>query len=214
MNQMNEPSMGAPQSGSSPGSQAVEAVHERADIARDEMGHVAESAKDEVRSLADEARTQVRERVDEQSAQLGDTVRQFGQELSSMAEHADAPEQPAARAVRQIGDRVQDVADHVERRGVDGLIEDLKRFARQHPGQFIAGAAAAGFVVGRLVRNVDTSALADQVKGDGHDPARSEPTIDLTDEGPFREPTAPGQVIGAGSAGSIAGVAGEEVGTW
>jgi ElaB/YqjD/DUF883 family membrane-anchored ribosome-binding protein len=214
VNQMNEPGSGAEQqSVSSTGSQAMETVQQRAGMAREEVAHVADSAKDEMRSFADEARTQVREQVDQQGAQLGDAVHQFGSQLTGMASNADDPQQPSARAVRQIGDRVTSAADRFEQRGVDGLLDDIKRFARQHPGQFIAGAAAAGFLVGRLLRNVDTSAVTDQMTGNGQQDQDERSVIDLTGEA--SAPSAPADPAGgAGSAGSTTGVGSEEVGAW
>jgi hypothetical protein len=218
MNHMDEPASGAGDtSASSPGTQAVEAVQQRAEVARDEMSHVADTARDEMRSFADEAKTHVRERVDQQGAQLGDAVREFGGQLTGMASAVDDPHQASARAVRQIGERVTGVADRFEQQGVDGLLEDIKRFARRHPGQFIAGAAAAGFVVGRVLRNVDTTAVTDQMRSGGQGDGRradDESVIDLT--GDLSSPGRPAEpVVGAGHAGgSIAGVAGEEVGTW
>jgi ElaB/YqjD/DUF883 family membrane-anchored ribosome-binding protein len=221
MNEMNDPGSGlAQQSGSNPGSQTMDTIQERAEVARDEMSHVADSARHEIRSFADEAKTQVRGRIDEEGAHLNDAVRQFGGQLADMGRNADDPDGPAARAVAQLGERVTTLADQYQDRGVNGVLEDVKAYARRRPGQFIAIAAAAGFVVGRLIRNVDTAALTSQMQGQGSDSSRlgqDQDIIDLTAEGeralPPSEPMVGSTASGAGRP-SVAGIAGEEVGTW
>lgn len=227
MNQMNDPGSAPRGQSSGQGSQTMEkvqeTVHDRAEVARDEMSHVTDTARQEVRSLADEARSQVRGRLDEESAHLGDAMRQFGGDLSQMSEKADDPESPAARATSMVGERVSRMADEYQDKGINGLLDDVKAFARRHPGQFIFGAAAAGFLVGRLVRNVDTSAITPGSDGQRQTsmggPLPGQPdVIDLTEgerELPGREPLAGSTPTAAGPTGSsIAGIAGEEVGTW
>src|SRR3712207_8459580 len=52
---------------------------------------------------------------------------------------------------------VQRLADSLENRRPEELLEDLKRFARQRPGVFVLGALGAGFLAGRVLRTVDRS---------------------------------------------------------
>lgn len=220
MSQTNAPGTAA-SSGS--GSQAMEKVHERAEVAKDEVRDLSESAREEIRSFADEARSQVRSRIDDESAQLGDAVRRFGDDLRDLGHRAEDPGSPAARTATMVGERVSQVADEYQRKGVHGVLEDVKGFARRHPAQFLLGAAAAGFVVGRLVRNVDTAAVTPG--SNGEDSSRSmegQPdVIDLTDDGrPVGERPLPSSEqlgvapAGGGPRGPVAGIAGEEVGTW
>ena len=41
----------------------------------------------------------------------------------------------------------------LEDRGIEGVVDDVSRFARRRPGVFLLAAAGAGFVVGRFVRS-------------------------------------------------------------
>jgi hypothetical protein len=228
MSQMNEIDDGQPTpSAQDTGSQAMEAVQQRAEVAREEVANVAHHATDDARQLAREATRHVRDRIDEQGAQVGNAMRQFGEDLSRMADSADDPDRPSARVVRQVGEQVGSVADQFERRGVDGLVGDVKQFARRHPGQFIFGALAAGFVAGRLVRNVDTGAIAEEMKASDDRPSSSDQAvIDLTgadqsapptpgQPGEYGVPAAPAPALGSSRAGGpVAGIAGEELGAW
>jgi hypothetical protein len=40
----------------------------------------------------------------------------------------------------------------MDQRGVEGVLDDVRSFARRRPGVFLLGAGIAGFAVGRLVR--------------------------------------------------------------
>ena len=44
-------------------------------------------------------------------------------------------------------------ASRLEDRGIEGVVDDVARFARRRPGVFLLAAAGAGFVVGRFVRS-------------------------------------------------------------
>lgn len=58
----------------------------------------------------------------------------------------------AAEVVRQAATRIQGVADWLESREPQDLVEDARNFARRKPGVFLLGAAAAGLAAGRLTR--------------------------------------------------------------
>jgi hypothetical protein len=48
--------------------------------------------------------------------------------------------------------QIGQLASRIEQGGLDGLLNDVSRFARRRPGVFLAAAAGAGFLIGRLVR--------------------------------------------------------------
>ena len=53
----------------------------------------------------------------------------------------------------QVQDRLTaQVADEIELRGVDGLVDEVSAFARRNPTAFMVGAAVAGFGIGRILR--------------------------------------------------------------
>jgi hypothetical protein len=61
---------------------------------------------------------------------------------------------------RQLADKSRQVASRLEECGVQGVGDDLRRFARRQPGLFLAAAGVAGFVVTRLLRNAQGNALS------------------------------------------------------
>jgi hypothetical protein len=53
---------------------------------------------------------------------------------------------------RQASERARTVASCLEEREPGDLLDEVRRFARRKAGVFLAGAALAGVVVGRLTR--------------------------------------------------------------
>ncbi|MFJ2822135.1 hypothetical protein ACIO7M_13595 [Streptomyces toxytricini] len=110
---------------------------------------VAGEAGARARDLAGELRTQVRDQARGQTGRLAQNVRSLADDLARMAE-ADTSGSPAASAVRRVADGGRRMASRMESRGPDGLLSDLQDFARRRPGAFLAGAALAGFALGRI----------------------------------------------------------------
>ncbi|CAL9346728.1 hypothetical protein SUDANB121_00393 [Nocardiopsis dassonvillei] len=135
---------------------------ELAGTAREAAGEVASTAGEQARSLSAEARSEavhvaedvrsrLREEAREQTRRTSQNLRQWSDELSSMADQG-VPGSPVRDVVRQVAQGGQGAADFLERRGIDGLIEETKDFARRRPVAFLAGAALAGFVAGRVLK--------------------------------------------------------------
>ncbi|PDP85568.1 hypothetical protein CQJ94_21965 [Glycomyces fuscus] len=150
------------------------------DTARGAAGEVASTAGEQARSLADEARSEarhiaedvqgrIREEAQEQTRRTSQNLRQWSDELSSMADSGEQGS-PVSGVVRQVADRGRGAADFLDERGMDGLVEEAKSFARRRPVAFLAGAAVAGFALGRVLK-----ASSDISAGrDGGDDGRSE----------------------------------------
>ncbi len=132
------------------------------DTARGAAGEVASTAGDQARSLADEARsearhvaddvqTRLREEAQEQTRRTSQNLRQWSEELSSMADSGEQGS-PVSGAVRQIAHSGRGAADFLDERGMEGLVEEARSFARRRPVAFLAGAAIAGFALGRVLK--------------------------------------------------------------
>lgn len=132
------------------------------DTARGAAGEVASTAGDQARSLAGEARseakhvaddvqTRLREEAQEQTRRTSQNLRQWSDELSSMADSGEQ-DSPVRGVVRQVAQSGRGAADFLDERGMDGLVEEAKSFARRRPVAFLAGAAIAGFAIGRVLK--------------------------------------------------------------
>ena len=90
-----------------------------------------------------------------------------------MADSAD--EGLAPDLVRQASSAIGDLAGRLDYGGLDTLVADLKRFARNKPGTFLLGAAAAGVIAGRLARASDIGSLVEAAKPDDTEPDGTSP---------------------------------------
>jgi uncharacterized protein YjbJ (UPF0337 family) len=162
------------------------------ETAKEQVGQVAGEAGRQARNLLDETRAQLRSQAKEQADRISVTLSDLANELRGMADNAPDPSSSVANLVGDGARRLEDFATHLQAGGLDAVMDDLKAMARRRPGAFLAGAAAAGVVVGRLFRNVD---LSQQTSGGDGFPATSDsPTspTGLTNSGV----TAPAPEIG------------------
>jgi len=132
--------------------------------ARAEAGAVAETLKDETKGVAREAQQQartafhqiqddVRSQADAGATRFAETLHAAGRQLSSMADAADnGGVMPSI--VREGASAVEKLGTRLDQGGLDAVTADVRRWARRSPGSFLLGAAALGFVAGRVARNL------------------------------------------------------------
>ena len=56
--------------------------------------------------------------------------------------------------VREGASAVERLGTRLDQGGLDAVMIDVRRWARRSPGSFLLGAAALGFVAGRVARNL------------------------------------------------------------
>ena len=127
--------------------------------------------------LFGQAREQVASQADHGTHQLADTLVAAGRELTAMAERSEQADGPMTTVVRRVGTWATEMGERFGSGGYKALAGDLKGFARSSPGLFLLAAAGAGFAVGRVVRNVDTKAIASAARDTGSDDAQAPAAI-------------------------------------
>ncbi len=120
--------------------------------ARSEASAVVSEAGTQARHLADEARIAVRHQASDGASRAASAVDQLAGRLRALAEGDTERAGDLRRYAGDLGDRLAGVAGRMNDRGVDGLVDDVQRFARRRPGMFLAVAAGAGFAAGRIFR--------------------------------------------------------------
>jgi hypothetical protein len=136
-----------------------------AGVAANEAASVAEEAKTQARSLWDQASSQLSSQVADQKDTLVSWLRDLADELKAMAdsaqhgfngsEAASGAHSGVATGLAQRGaDYAQRTASWLSDREPSAVLDEVGSFARRRPGTFLALAAAAGIVVGRLTRGL------------------------------------------------------------
>lgn len=134
---------------------AVESGRTVAHEAKDQARQVTAEAKDQARSLLDQARTEVSGQAGAQQKRLADGLRGLGDELGRMTESSEGG--LASDLARQLADRTSSAASWLDEREPGELVTALSDFARRRPGVFLAVAAGAGLLAGRLTRGLSAA---------------------------------------------------------
>ena len=123
------------------------------DEAKGQAADVVQEAKGHARDLLGEARAGLTSQASDQQARAASSLRSLGDELGRMA---DGSEQGglAADLVRQVAGRTGSVASWLENREPGDVLGEVTDFARRRPGVFLAIAAGAGVLAGRLTRGL------------------------------------------------------------
>jgi len=130
---------------------AAGAVSGLRDAAKSEVANVAGGARYQVGNLVDQTRSELRGQVNNQQSQLASRLNSWASELGSMASKSD-DSGPMTELAQQASRRVGEISHWLDTHEPSDLLDEVKRFARRRPGTFLALAAAAGVVAGRVTR--------------------------------------------------------------
>ena len=143
---------------------AAEKAGELKDVALERGGDVAAVAKDELARLAHDARTEVQSLWSNASGQLQGQAAAGQQQLSELlhslagelGEMASKSENtgPLTALARQAAAKGGEWSHWLANSEPADVLTQVRRFARRRPFVFLAGAAVAGVVVGRLGRGL------------------------------------------------------------
>ncbi|WP_263118966.1 hypothetical protein [Cellulomonas sp. RIT-PI-Y] len=157
--------------------------------AKEQAADVVQEAKGQARNLLGEARSGLNAQASEQQSRAASSLRSLGDELTRMA---DSSEQDglATDLVRQAAGHTGSVATWLEDREPGDILSDVADFARKRPGVFLAVAAGAGVLAGRLTRGLKDAPSS----GDTSEASRTTDTADLP--APTTAATDPVPVVG------------------
>ncbi|OLF13331.1 hypothetical protein [Actinophytocola xanthii] len=132
--------------------------------AGDQARRVAQETTRQARDLAKEGREQLVGQAREGQRKAAGSLHTLADQLHGMSENSEgsglAPE-----VVRQASERTRAVASWLEEREPGDLLAEVRSFARRKPGLFLAGAAVAGVLAGRLTRGAVQAAKDDSQQG-------------------------------------------------
>jgi hypothetical protein len=134
---------------------AGSAAADVASTAKAEAANVIGESLDQARDLVSTVRDQVGEQVSSQSDRLTQSLRG----LSTQLAEGDTSGL-VGQLLSEAGSRLSSLADYAERTGAQGIVNDLRSYARRNPGTFLLGAAVAGLVSGRVVKGISAGKSA------------------------------------------------------
>lgn len=128
---------------------ATSAASEVTGTAKEQVGSVVGETAQQVKGLTSQVKEQAQQQVQSQTQFASQALRDLSKQLSE----GDTSGM-VGTVLAELGNRVQSFADVLEDKGPQGLLEDVRSFARRSPGTFMLGAALAGLVTGRLVKGL------------------------------------------------------------
>ena len=153
------------------------------DVAKSEVSNVATEAKYQARNLVDQTRSQLRGQASNQQSQLASRLNSWASELGSMASRSE-DSGPMTDLAQEASRRVGEMSHWLDTHEPADLLEEVKRFARRRPVAFLALAAAAGVVAGRVTRG----AVAANTRVDSDTDPSPARAYDSDDRGGRRRP--------------------------
>ncbi|MBO9052315.1 hypothetical protein JYQ33_17115 [Curtobacterium flaccumfaciens pv. flaccumfaciens] len=137
-----------------------------AGTAKEQASKVASEATDHAKQLYGQASENLKQQAGEQQQRAAGGLRSLGEQLGRMAENDDE-QGVAAKVVRDLSGRATSAAGFLENRDPGSLLDEVKTFAAKRPGTFIAIAAGAGLLAGRLTKALATEVKHEKEAGDG-----------------------------------------------
>lgn len=138
------------------------------DTAGEQTKRVAREAGQQARNLVHEGRQQLTEQAHEGQRKAAQSLHTLADQLDDMYAKSDQSGM-APEMIHQAAGHTRTVASWLDERQPGDLLNEVRDFARRKPGVFLAGAAIAGVLVGRLTRGaIDTqrSDSADETRTD------------------------------------------------
>lgn len=137
-----------------------------AGTAKEQASKVASEATDHAKQLYGQASENLKQQAGEQQQRAAGGLRSLGEQLGRMAENDDE-QGVASKVVRDLSGRATSAAGFLENRDPGSLLDEVKTFAAKRPGTFIAIAAGAGLLAGRLTKALATEIKHEKEAGDG-----------------------------------------------
>jgi len=122
-----------------------------AGVVGEQANRVAAETAQQARNLFEEGKGQLAGQAKEGQRKAADGLHALADQLHDMSEKSDGNGM-VPEVARQASERTRAVASWLSEREPGDLLTEVRTFARRKPGLFLAGAALAGVVVGRLTR--------------------------------------------------------------
>lgn len=139
----------------------VQAGKHAADTAREQGSEMAAEAARQGRDLVRQAQDQLGDQAAQGQQRLAATLHSLSDQLSAMAD-GSPQEGMATDLARQGAARTGDAAHWLSSRQPAQVVDEVQSFARRKPGVFLALAAGAGLIAGRLTRGMLAASSEDQ----------------------------------------------------
>jgi hypothetical protein len=177
---------------------ATDAGRQVAGTAKEEAANVVAETKMQAKSLLSQARDELSSQGSTQKDRLAGTLHGFSKELGAMASGSNESG-PLTDLAQQASRKGGEVAHWLENHDASDVLDEIKSFARRRPVAFLALAATAGVLVGRIGRGAVAANTSLDSPDSDREPARA---YAGTDTLVGSQPLDPSYTAGVGAAGA------------
>lgn len=135
---------------------AKQAAGQVAGTVKEQAGQVTEEARQQAKQLLSQAQSELSEQAANTQQRVAQGLQALADELSGMAKNSEQ-DGVATDLARQAADRARSAAGWLADRDPGNLVNEVRSFARQKPGAYLAIALGAGVLAGRLTRGLSAS---------------------------------------------------------
>jgi hypothetical protein len=142
------------------GNSSVQAGKHVAEVAREQASGVAAETVRQGRDLLQQAQSQLAEQAAYGQQRVAKQMLSLSDELRAMADNS-GDDGMAADLAHQVASRVRNAGQWLDDRKPAQVVNEMQSFARRRPAAFLALAAGAGLVAGRLTRGLKDASSDD-----------------------------------------------------
>ena len=119
------------------------------DTPRDKASEVAGQAQQKAGEVTTQAQQKAQEQLETGREQAATGMYRAAESLrEKVGEGGSTPQQAGVK----VAEGMEGAATYLQQHSTNEIWTDLEEYMRQHPGQALAGAVFAGFVLGRILR--------------------------------------------------------------
>lgn len=132
---------------------AKQAGAQVAGTVQEQAGQVTEEVKHQAKQLLSQAQSELSEQAASTQQRVSEGLHALADELTGMAKNSEQ-DGVATDLARQAADRARTAAGWLADRDPGSLLDEVRSFARNRPGTYLALALGAGVVAGRVTRGL------------------------------------------------------------
>ncbi len=152
----------AKQQASQVASTGADAAQHVAGVAKEQAGQVTQEAGRQVKHILGQAQSELSSQAQSQQQKLAGGLHSLADQLKSMAQNSEQ-QGPATDVAHQAAEKAHEFAGWLDNKEPADVLNEVRSFARRRPGVFLAVAAGAGMLAGRLARGL--AANPDEMSG-------------------------------------------------
>ena len=133
-----------------------------------DLQNAAQTTKEQARALISDATDSVRTSLTQQKDGAASSLGGFAGALRKAAKEADSDGQGVGRMAEWAADGLERVSSTLRTKDLDGMVREVRSFARNQPVAFFFAAAAAGFLATRFLK------AGSQAQGEAREPRPQE----------------------------------------